>query len=73
MISQVLNSWVNENKDIYLKNENNSNFFGAEFENIGKIQRAFFNCYIKNKKTEALFLELISDEKVNFSRYNFFI
>ena len=72
MISQVLNSWVNENKDIYLKNENNSNFFGAEFENIGKIQRAFFNCYIKNKKTEALFLELISDEKVNFSRYNFF-
>ena len=50
MISQVLNSWVNENKDIYLKNENNSNFFGAEFKNIGKIQRAFFNCYIKNKK-----------------------
>ena len=72
MISQVLNSWVNENKDIYLKNENNSNFFGAEFENIGKIQRAFFNCYIKNKK-RSFILRTYFRQKVNFSRYNFFI
>ena len=42
------------------------------FENLKKIQNVFLNCYFKNKETDILFNELISDEKTDFSRYNYF-
>jgi len=42
------------------------------FENLKKIQKVFLNCYFNNLNTNELFIELNSDKKINFSRYNYF-
>ena len=42
------------------------------FENLKKIQNIFLNCFFESIKTETLFLDLISNEKTDFSRYNYF-
>ncbi len=71
IIAQTLNFWMNADTNELTKN-NNFNVFGAEFENIKKIQNVFFNCFADNEETEKSFIELISNNKVNFSRYNYF-
>tara|TARA_X000001036_G_scaffold333554_1_gene312412 strand:+ start:1080 stop:2774 length:1695 start_codon:yes stop_codon:yes gene_type:complete len=42
------------------------------FENLKKIQRVFLNCYFNSLNTNNLFEELISNKKIDFSRYNYF-
>ena len=42
------------------------------FENLKKIQEVFLNCYFDNQNTNNLYNEIISDQKVDFSRYNYF-
>jgi tetratricopeptide (TPR) repeat protein len=42
------------------------------FENLKKIQNVFLNCYFNNFNTNKLFIELISNRKTDFSRYNYF-
>ncbi|MDA8822838.1 tetratricopeptide repeat protein, partial [Candidatus Pelagibacter bacterium] len=42
------------------------------FENLKKIQSAFLNCYYSSTNTNKLFIELNSNTKINFSRYNYF-
>ena len=42
------------------------------FENLKKIQNVFLNCYYKSLNTNNLFRELISNKKIDFSRYNYF-
>ena len=42
------------------------------FENLKKIQNVFLNCYFSSKDTGLLFDKLISNEKTDFSRYNYF-
>ena len=42
------------------------------FENLKKIQKTFLNCYYQNQKTETIYKKLISDKKIDFSRYNYF-
>ena len=42
------------------------------FENLKKIQTVFLNCYFNSPNTNSLFEELISNEKTDFSRYNYF-
>ncbi len=42
------------------------------FENLKKIQNIFLNCFFESIKTETLFVDLISNEKTDFSRYNYF-
>ncbi len=42
------------------------------FENLKKIQNVFLNCYYKNLNTNNLFKELVSNKKIDFSRYNYF-
>ena len=48
------------------------NQLDRRFENLKKIQNVFLNCYFNNKDTDFLFNKLISDEKTDFSRYNYF-
>ncbi len=48
------------------------NKFDKRFDNLNKIQKVFINCYFESNNTEQLFNELISDQKTDFSRYNFF-
>ena len=42
------------------------------FENLKIIQKVFLNCYYDNPNTDQLFIELNSNTKVDFSRYNYF-
>ena len=42
------------------------------FENLKKIQNVFLNCYYNNSNTNKLFIELNSNKKTDFSRYNYF-
>ncbi len=43
-----------------------------KFENLKSIQHVFLNCFYKTKNTEMVFENLISNEKIDFSRYNYF-
>ena len=42
------------------------------FENLKKIQNVFLNCYFNSSNVNNLFEELLSNERIDFSRYNFF-
>ncbi len=41
-------------------------------ENLKNIQNVFLHCFYKSEKTELLFKKLISNNEVDFSRYNYF-
>ena len=42
------------------------------FENLKKIQNVFLNCYFNSPNTNNLFSEITSNQKTDFSRYNYF-
>jgi len=42
------------------------------YNNLQLIQKTLANCFINNSGTLSEFKKIINDEKVNFSRYNFF-
>ena len=44
----------------------------SRFENLKKIQNVFLNCYFENSNTSNLYSEIISNQKTDFSRYNYF-
>ncbi len=48
------------------------NNLDKRFENLKKIQNVFLNCYFNSPETNNLFKELTSDNKTDFSRYNYF-
>ena len=43
------------------------------FDNLIKIQKTFAHCFYNLNNTQKKFIELVSDEKTDFSRYNFFL
>jgi len=44
----------------------------SKFKNLRNIQNVFLHCFYKSKKTEMLFKNLVSNEQIDFSRYNYF-
>ena len=42
------------------------------FQNLKKIQNVFLNCYFNSPNLNSLYEELISEKKIDFSRYNYF-
>ena len=42
------------------------------FKNLNRIQKVFLNCYYNSQNTEKLYNDLTSDDKTDFSRYNYF-
>ena len=44
----------------------------SKFTNLRNIQNVFLHCFYESKKTELLFKNLVSNEKIDFSRYNYF-
>ncbi len=71
----VVNSllvWTNVKNEKYENAIYNLNQLDKRFENLKKIQKIFLNCYFNNEKTESLFNELISNQRTDFSRYNYF-
>ncbi len=43
-----------------------------KFENLKNIQSVFLHCYYRDQNTELYFENLTSNEKIDFSRYNYF-
>ena len=71
-IADSLYNWSSL-KDIGLENATlNLDEFGSRFENLKKIQNVFLNCFFSSKKTEKLYKDLTLNEKIDFSRYNYF-
>ncbi len=71
-VSNSLYNWSNlENLDLnqaLLELEK----LDERFENLKKIQKVFLSCYFNNQNSKDLLKKLISDEKIDFSRYNYF-
>ena len=71
-ISSSLYNWSNLDKNNLGNAISDLNNLNERFQNLKKIQNAFLNCFFSTNKTEEVFEELISDEKTDFSRYNYF-
>ena len=72
LVSNSLYNWTNlENYDL-----NQATLvlekLDKRFENLKKIQNVFLNCFFNSSKTNNLFEKLTSNEKTDFSRYNYF-
>ncbi len=71
-VSNSLLNWSSiNNLDLNIV-ENKINSMDARFENLKNIQSVFLHCFFKSKKTDLLFKKLISNTKIDFSRYNYF-
>ena len=71
-VAESLYNWSHlRNKDLVQANSQLKKL-DERFENLKKIQNVFLNCYFNDPNTDKLFQELISNNKTDFSRYNFF-
>ena len=64
--------WSDLNQNKFEKAKSDFNQLDDRFDNLKKIQNTFLHCFFMSEKTDALFKELLSDEKTNFSRFNYF-
>ncbi len=71
-VSESLYNWSSLRETNYFQSTKKLNNADIRFDNLKKIQNVFLNCYYNNPNTKKLFYELISNSKVDFSRYNFF-
>ena len=46
--------------------------FDSRFENLKKIQNLFLNCYFDSQNMSEIFNEILSNQNIDFSRYNYF-
>ena len=46
--------------------------FDSRFENLKKIQNLFLNCYFDSQNISEVFNEILSNQNIDFSRYNYF-
>ena len=71
-VSNVLLNWVSL-KDLDLNAaQKKINGGDSRFENLKNIQNVFLHCFYKSQKTEFFFEELVLNQKIDFSRYNYF-
>ncbi len=71
-VSNSLLNWVSF-RNLDLDNAKNKiNKINPRFENLRNIQEVFLHCFYNSQETEFLFKNLISDQKIDFSRYNYF-
>jgi len=71
-VSNVLLNWVSfKNLDLNSA-QNKINAINSRFENFKNIQNVFLHCFYKSQKTEFFFEELVLNQKIDFSRYNYF-
>jgi len=71
-VSNSLLNWVSfKNLDLNSA-QNKINAIDSRFENLKNIQNVFLHCFYKSQKTEFFFEELALNQKIDFSRYNYF-
>ncbi|MBD1150681.1 tetratricopeptide repeat protein [Pelagibacterales bacterium SAG-MED29] len=71
-VSNALLNWLSlKNLDLNIA-QNKINAIDSRFENLKDIQNVFLHCFYKSEKTEFFFEELVLNQKIDFSRYNYF-
>ena len=71
VINALLN-WVSFNDLDFDNAKNKINAIDPKLENLKNIQNAFLHCFYRSQKTEFFFKELGLNQKIDFSRYNYF-
>ena len=71
-LAKYLYNWSTLNKQKFDEATINLEKVSDKFQNFNKIQKVFLNCYYDHPDTDRVFNELVSDENVDFSRYNYF-
>ena len=71
-VSNSLYNWSSFDKLDLTGAQNKIDIMDSRFENLKNIQNTFLHCYFKSQKTEFMFNTLITNTKINFSRYNYF-
>ncbi len=71
-IANTLYVWSNLKKDDLETATYKIQKLDKRFENLKKIQNVFLNCFFNSKTVHSTFEELISNQKTDFSRYNYF-
>ncbi len=70
-VSSALLNWISfKNLDLNTA-QNRINEIDSRFDNLKDIQNVFLHCFYKSQKTESFFKNLTSNEKIDFSRYNY--
>ena len=72
LISKSLLNWSSLDKLDLNSALNKTNSEDNEFQNLKNIENVFLHCFYKSERTELEFKKLVSNTKVNFSRYNYF-
>ena len=71
-VSESLLNWSSFDRINLNSAQNKTNSIDPRFKNLKKIQNVFLQCFYRSQKTDLLFKKLISDDKIDFSRYNYF-
>ena len=71
-VSNALLNWVSLKSLDLNTAQNKINTIDSRFENLKNIQNVFLHCFYKSHKTEFFFEELVLNQKIDFSRYNYF-
>ena len=71
-LSNSLLNWVNFEQLDVKSAQTKIKTLDSRFENLKKIQEVFSHCYYQTDKVDFFFKELTSNNKINFSRYNYF-
>ncbi len=71
-VSNSLFNWTSFKTLDFKKAEKRINEIESKFKNLRNIQNVFLHCFYKSAKTELLFKKLVSNEQIDFSRYNYF-
>ena len=71
-VSDSLYNWSNLENLNLISASKELEKIDVRFNNLKKIQSVFLNCYFKNPNTKNLYNQLISNNKTDFSRYNYF-
>ncbi len=69
--SNTLLNWVSFKKMDFANAQKKINKIDGRFDNLKKIQNVFLHCFYRSKKTEVLFEELVFNQDIDFSRYNY--
>tara|TARA_B100000965_G_scaffold347453_1_gene319562 strand:+ start:51 stop:1745 length:1695 start_codon:yes stop_codon:yes gene_type:complete len=71
-VSNSLLNWLSF-KSLDLKNaQKKINVKNSKFQNLNIIQNVFLHCFYNSQKTEFFFEKLVLNQKIDFSRYNYF-
>ena len=71
-VSNSLFNWSSFSNLDLSNAEKKINEIDPKFINLINIQNAFLHCFYDSPKTEILFKNITSDERIDFSRYNYF-